>query len=70
MTKSKRLMTGEEFDALPDSEKERIWQEIDRMTLEELLTKSRPLTKQERAQGERACRKLARPKPGRKPSRG
>jgi hypothetical protein len=63
MSKSKRLMTGEEFDALPDSEKERIWQEIDRMTPEEIAAKSRPLNKQERAQWERARKKITRAKP-------
>ena len=68
MAKSKRLMTGEEFDALPDSEKERIWQEIDRMTPEELLAQSRPLTKKERARWERARKKTKRPKPARKQS--
>ncbi|HSU68779.1 MAG TPA: ribbon-helix-helix protein, CopG family [Tepidisphaeraceae bacterium] len=62
MSKSKRLMTGEEFDALPDSEKERIWQEIDRMTPEELAASSRPLNKEEKAQWARAERKIARRK--------
>jgi hypothetical protein len=62
MSKSKPLMTGEEFDALPESEKERIWQEIDRMTPEEMAAKSRPLNKQERALWERAKKKMGRRK--------
>lgn len=61
MSKSKTLMTGREFDALPDAEKERIWQEIDRMTPEEVAAKSRPLNKEERALWEKATKKLARP---------
>lgn len=63
MKKSKTLMTGEEFDALPDTEKERIWQEIDRMTPEERAASSRPLTKAERARWVDARKKSARSKP-------
>lgn len=62
MKKSKTLMTGEEFDALPDAEKERIWQEIDRMTPEELVANSRPLTKAERARWVHARKKGTRDK--------
>jgi hypothetical protein len=53
-------MTGEDFNALTDAEKERIWQEIDRMTPEELAAQSRPLNKQERLQWEKAVKKLRR----------
>ena len=59
----------EAFLALPDAENERIWQEIDRMTPEELLAQSRPLTRQERAQCERARNKMKRPKRDRKQKR-
>jgi hypothetical protein len=62
MSKSKHVMTGRDFDALSDAEKERIWQEIDRMSPEELAEKSRPLNKQERALWAKAKRKLHRPK--------
>lgn len=62
MSKSKHLMTGEEFDSLTDSAKEHIWQEIDRMTPEEIAAKSRPLNKEEKALWERAKKKLGRPK--------
>jgi hypothetical protein len=60
MKKSKTLMTGEEFEALPDAEKERIWQELDRMTPEELVAKSRPLTKAEMARWVDAPKKRSR----------
>lgn len=66
MRKPKRLMTGEDFDALPDAEKERIWQEIDLMSPEELLAKSRPLNKNERVQWGRARRKVTSSNPARK----
>ena len=66
MSKSKRLMTGEEFDALSDSEKERIWQEIDRMTPEEIAASSQPLNKEEKAQWARVRKKIARHKPAQK----
>lgn len=36
------------FIALPDAEKERIWQEIDRQTPEELEARSKPLGKKDR----------------------
>jgi hypothetical protein len=43
-------LTASKFIALPDSEKERIYQEIDSMTPEELYAKSRPLNAKERAE--------------------
>ena len=61
--KSKEL-TGEAFDALPDAEKERIWQEIDRKSPEQLLAESRPLNKKERATWRRIKKKMGRPKIG------
>jgi len=48
------------FDELPDAEKERIWQEIDRMTPEEHLASSRPLTKRERAEYRRDMKRRRR----------
>jgi hypothetical protein len=62
MSKSKHVMTGRDFDELPDAEKERIWQEIDRTPPEELAAKSRPLNKEERALWAKAKKKLWKPK--------
>lgn len=62
-TKKKEL-TGNAFDALPDAEKERIWQEIDRKTPEQLLAESRPLNKKERETWRRIKRRMGRPKVG------
>lgn len=62
----KRESAIEKFLALSPEEKERVWQEIDQMTSEELLAKSRPLTKAERAQWERARSKIATSGPSRK----
>jgi hypothetical protein len=52
------------FIALPDEEKERIYQEIDRKTPEELWAESRPLTPAERRRLGRFKRGLGRPKTG------
>jgi hypothetical protein len=46
-TVEKELM-GEEFDALPDLEKERIFQEIENAPPGKLLAESRPMNKKER----------------------
>lgn len=51
-------MTGREFEALPAAEKRRIVDELERMTPEEMLARSRPLTRSEAAR-ERAMRKAA-----------
>ena len=45
----KRRSIIDEFIDLPDEEKERIYQEIDRQSPEELLARSRPLNTKERA---------------------
>jgi len=47
-------MTADDFIALPDQEKERIYKELDAMTSEELWAESRPPNKSERAK----CRKI------------
>jgi len=57
-------MTGEEFEPLPDAEKERIWQEIDGQSTEELLRKSRPLNARERRQWRAFKKKLGQPRIG------
>jgi hypothetical protein len=61
---AKRRDPIEEFESLPDAEKERIWQELDRMTTEELDAKSRPLNAAERRLWRRFKRKVGRPKIG------
>jgi hypothetical protein len=55
-------MTASAFEALPDAEKERIWQEIDRTPPEVLEAQSRPLNKAERALWAKAKKRLAKPK--------
>jgi hypothetical protein len=57
-------MTGEDFEALPDREKERIWQEIDSQSTEELLRQSRPLNARERQEWRAFKKKLGRPRVG------
>src|SRR5689334_9537737 len=52
------------FEALPDSEKERIWQELDALTPEQLKARSRPLNAAERKLWRRFKRKVGRPKIG------
>ena len=63
-----REMTGRDFDALPDAEKERIYKELDDKTPEQLLRESRPLTKRQRAVHEEIQRsirkKMGQPKIG------
>jgi hypothetical protein len=55
----------EEFIALPDAEKERIFNEIASQTTEQLLARSRPLNARERAQWRRFKARTGRPKIGR-----
>jgi len=62
--KKKRKFAIEEFIALPDSEKERIFQEIENETPEETLARSRPLNTRERRQWRRFKAKMGRPKIG------
>jgi len=57
-------LTGEVFDALPDEEKERIFQELERQTPSHRLARSRPLNKKQRAIWRRITRKLGRPRIG------
>src|SRR5690348_2458398 len=52
MKKAKRSVI-EEFIALPDAEKERIYQEIENESTESMLARSRPLNARERAQWRR-----------------
>jgi hypothetical protein len=56
----------EAFIALPDEEKERIFQELEAMTTEEMLARSRPLNARERRQWAKfkARSKMGRPKVG------
>jgi hypothetical protein len=58
-------MTGEQFDALPDAEKERIYQEIDSMQSDRLRAASRPPNAAERARLKRTKARMGRPKTGR-----
>jgi hypothetical protein len=53
-TKTKKNgMTAEDFIALPDEEKNRIVAELEAMTPEEILAKSKPLNARERAEWKR-----------------
>ena len=52
------------FEALPDSKKEQIWQEIDRLRPEQLWARSRPLNAAERKLWRRFKRKAGRPRVG------
>ena len=61
----KRDMTAEDFESLPDAQKESIWQEIDRKTTAQLLAESRPLNARERRQWSRFQKKAGRPRIGR-----
>jgi hypothetical protein len=63
-TVMKKKSPIDEFIALPDSEKERIVNEIEAETPQERLAKSRPLNARERAVWVAFQRKAARPKPG------
>ena|SRR5690348_385748 len=58
-------MSGADFDALPAVEKERIYQELDSKTTEQLLTESRPLNASQRATWRRIRKKMGRPRIGR-----
>src|SRR5438477_7789199 len=54
----------DKFIALPDAEKERIYNEIDAETSEERFRRSRPLNARERQQWRRFKAKMGRPKVG------
>jgi len=61
----KKALDGRMFDAMSDAEKQRIYDEIDRMTPEEMEARSKPLTKAQRDKWERATKKkMGRPKIG------
>ena len=62
--RAEKEMTADDFIALPDEEKERIWQEIDRTPPEQLLAESRPLNAKERKLWQKFKRKVGRPKIG------
>ena len=57
-------MTAREFEALPDSEKERIYQEIDQADPERFRAESKPLTAIDRERWNRFKKKAGRPKVG------
>jgi hypothetical protein len=48
--KTKQTLTGRDFDALPHAQKERIFQELEAKSTEQLLAESRPLSRKERAE--------------------
>jgi len=52
------------FEALTDAEKERVWQEIDGLTTEQIEKRSKPLNAQERKLWQRFKRKVGRPRMG------
>jgi hypothetical protein len=60
---NRRKSDIDEFISLPDSEKERIFRELDAETAEQSLARSRPLNAKERTQWRR-FRKLGRPRIG------
>jgi hypothetical protein len=65
--KNRKRSVIDEFIALPDEEKERIYNEIDSASTEELLARSRPLNARKRKQWQRfkARARMGRPKIGR-----
>ena len=67
ISKTNRKSVIDRFIALPDAEKERIYQEIEAESPEQRLARSRPLNASERRQWRRfkAKTKIGRPKVGR-----
>lgn len=63
-TAYKKVRTGNDFEALSDSEKAAYMAEIESETPEGLLKKSRPLNARERAQWNATKKKMGRPKLG------
>jgi hypothetical protein len=60
-----RRLTASAFEALPDAEKERIYQELDNETPEQRLARSKPLTREQRKRWNRIKKNLGgRPKHG------
>jgi len=62
---SEREMTAEDFIALPDSEKERIYAELDAESPERRRARSRSLNSTERKQWSAMKKKMGRPRIGR-----
>src|SRR5690349_4358034 len=60
----RRKSVIDEFIALPDAEKERIFNEIEAESPEDRLARSRPLNAEERRQWKRFKAKMGRPKVG------
>jgi hypothetical protein len=56
-------MSGRDFEALPDAEKERMFRELDNLTAEQVKA-ARPLTEAQRRQHFQPPRKAGRPKFG------
>ena len=52
-----KALDGRTFEAFSDAEKQRIYDEIDRTTPQEMEAQSKPLTKSQRAKWERATKK-------------
>jgi len=46
--RKKKIITGRDFDALPDAEKERIFRELDDLTPAQLKEQFRPMTRKDR----------------------
>ena len=63
MRKSKKPLTGEAFDKLPNAEKERIFRELDNLTPAQ-VARFRPLTAKEKREHFQPPRKVGRPKFG------
>ena len=63
--KARKKSDIEEFIELPDSEKERIYREIDAEPTQQQLARSRPLNARERKQWRQFKKKMGRPKVGR-----
>src|SRR5258708_34740739 len=53
-----------EFESLPNSEKERVWRELDGLTTEQIKVRSRPLNRVERKMWSAFKQKAGRPKIG------
>lgn len=62
--KKKTMTNIDRFIALPDEEKEQIWQEIDSKSHAQLLAESRPLNTEERRRFAKFKKGLGRPKTG------
>lgn len=58
-----RKLTGESFDTLPTAEKERVYQEFEGLTLQQIRSEFRPLSAKERVEHMRP-KKPGRPKVG------